>query len=111
MPYKTPAHLRKSAFVAQHGLCCYCGKPMWLSGLAEFATQNGYSLAQARLLQCTAEHLQARRDGGHDSPSNIAAACRYCNNKRHMRKRDLSPEQYREFVLGRLRKGGWHGLH
>lgn len=111
MPYKTPAYLRKSAYNAQRSLCCYCGKSMWLDNLHTFAEAHNYSLAQARLLQCTAEHLHARRDGGDDSPRNVAAACRYCNLKRHQRKQALSPEQYRRHVIARVRLGRWHRLY
>nr|WP_240531127.1 HNH endonuclease [Variovorax boronicumulans] len=32
---------------------------------------------------CTAEHLQARRDGGRDTRENIVATHRLCNSRRH----------------------------
>jgi hypothetical protein len=87
MPYRTPVRLRKSAFNVQRGECCYCGTPMWLADVETFAKSHNYSLPQARLLKCTAEHLQARTDGGDDSLKNVAAACCYCNSKRHQRKK------------------------
>ena len=111
MPYKTPTHLRKSAYNAQHGRCYYCSKPMWLEGIEAFAKAHKYSLVQAKWLKCTAEHLLARANGGNDSAENIAAACWYCNLKRHQRKYPLPPEQYRHHVAKRIKKGGWHCFH
>jgi hypothetical protein len=52
-------------------------------------------------------HLDARANGGSDSPGNIAAACLYCNLTRHRRKYPLPPEQYRHYVAKRMTKGGW----
>ncbi|WP_457767664.1 HNH endonuclease [Cyanobium sp. ULC082] len=65
------------------------------------------SLRQARLLRCTAEHLQSRSEGGADSTKNIAAACTYCNGHRHKRKRAPDPSAYRQTVRHRMRKGKW----
>ncbi|MBI2275729.1 MAG: HNH endonuclease [Dechloromonas sp.] len=110
MPYKTPVQLRKSAFDTQRGHCCYCGRSMWLENPKAFAKAHNYSSAQAKLLRCTAEHLHARADGGGDSPENLAAACWYCNIKRHQRKKPMPPDQYRRYVQKRLEKGGWHRL-
>jgi 5-methylcytosine-specific restriction endonuclease McrA len=110
MPYQTPTRLRKSAYNAQRGQCCYCGKPMWLEDVEAFAKAHNYSLRQANLLKCTAEHLHARTDGGDDSPENVAAACWYCNSKRHKRTQALSPEQYRKHVITRMQIGRWHRL-
>ena len=110
MPYRTPTLLRKSAYSAQHGLCCYCGTVMWTRNIQAFARAHNISLAQARLLQCTAEHLHPRNDGGDNSPENVAAACWYCNTKRHKRKSPLSPEQYRQHVMNRVKAGAWHCL-
>lgn len=111
MPYKTPTRLRKSAYEAQRGHCCYCGLAMWLDNLETFANYHGYTLAEAKLLQCTAEHLTARECGGTDTPANVAAACWYCNSRRHKRKRPLAPDRYRLYVVARLKKGRWHRLH
>jgi hypothetical protein len=110
MPYKTPTRLRNAAYNAQQGRCCYCSKPMWLENIAAFAKTHKYSLAQARWLQCTAEHLHARANGGADSAGNVAAACLFCNMKRHRRKDPLPPEQYRHYVAKRITKGAWHCL-
>jgi hypothetical protein len=54
---------RQSAFIAQQGRCIYCGCNMGNHP--------------------TAEHLQARQDGGTDRRDNIAAACWRCNYRRH----------------------------
>ncbi|MNY53348.1 HNH endonuclease [compost metagenome] len=55
--------LRSAACRAQRGLCFYCLQPM-----------RG---------DVTAEHLQARCDGGKDTRENIVAAHRLCNSRRH----------------------------
>lgn len=109
MPNSIPT-LRKSAYNAQGGRCCYCGRPMWLKQPKAFAEAHNFSLKQARSLQCTAEHLLARTDGGGDSKDNIAAACLYCNRKRHQRKSPPSPERFRSFVEGRVSRGRWFRL-
>lgn len=110
MPYKTPVRLRKSAYNAQHGHCFYCRRPMWLDDVETFAKAHHYSLAQAKWLKCTAEHLRARAEGGDDSPENVAAACWYCNLKRHQRKQPLSPAQYSQHVAKRVAARRWHCL-
>lgn len=99
---------RTIAYTRQSGRCFYCGLPMWSGDSKDFATRHGLSLAQARFLQCTAEHLEARRDGGSDVPSNIAAACLRCNQRRHKRKNPPPADRYKTFVQGRVRKGQWH---
>lgn len=74
-----------------------------------FAATFKLSSRQARHLQCTAEHLHARVDGGGNSPSNIVAACRLCNARRHRSKvaRDAAHQkEYVERLMGRRR---WHG--
>lgn len=110
MPYKTPSHHRKSAYAAQHGLCCYCRKPMWLNSVKEFAQANQLSLKQAMLFKCTAEHLHARSESGNDSSTNIAAACWFCNSRRHRRRIPLKPDSYLEFVKKKLSAGGWNNF-
>ncbi|BEP50504.1 HNH endonuclease [Variovorax sp. V116] len=55
--------LRRAACREQGGVCYYCLQPM-----------RG---------DVTAEHLQARRDGGKDTRENIVAAHRLCNSRRH----------------------------
>jgi hypothetical protein len=67
--------LRRSAFRAQNGCCFYCGLPMWEDDPERFAQTLGLTAGQAQKLRSTAEHLQARCDGGGDHPSNIVAAC------------------------------------
>ncbi|WP_371435031.1 HNH endonuclease [Polaromonas sp.] len=55
---------------------------------------------QVRFRKCTTEHLVAQRDGGQDTPENIAAACERCNWKRHAGRADRapSPEEFRKEV-------------
>jgi hypothetical protein len=77
------AHFRAQAYVAQRELCYYCRCKMCISDPAKFARSNGISVRQVRQVQCTAEHLTSRRDGGTDTRSNIAAACWHCNKLRH----------------------------
>src|SRR5688500_10220810 len=54
--------------------------------LETFARTYALSPRTARSLQCTAEHLQAKCDGGADSLENIVAACRLCNLKAFRRR-------------------------
>ncbi|WP_277374865.1 HNH endonuclease [Pseudomonas sp. AA-38] len=83
---------------------------MWLDSAESFAIQHGITVKQARHFQCTAEHLQARQDGGRDVPGNIAAACIRCNQLRHKRKKPMPAEKYLQHVVKRVSKGGWHPL-
>ncbi|MBU1776988.1 MAG: HNH endonuclease [Gammaproteobacteria bacterium] len=106
MPSKL-IRLRTSAFNFQSGRCFYCGYPMWETDCTAYAQKYKMSPSQAKALQCTAEHLDARKDGGKDNPKNIVAACRWCNQKRHQRKLAPSPNDFRKLVQKRLRKGGW----
>lgn len=98
---------RRLAFERQRGRCYYCNLPMWKEDAGSFSGLHGISVRQARLSQCTAEHLLAKQDGGTDRQSNIAAACFYCNQQRHRRKQPMSPEKFMAFVLGRQAKGRW----
>ncbi|WP_407648163.1 HNH endonuclease [Devosia rhodophyticola] len=86
--------LRDDAHDRQGGHCWYCRRPM--------SPADGL-----KLNRCTAEHLLARCEGGKDTRENVVAACWYCNNRRHKRKRPLSPKAYRTYVLARLSKGKW----
>ncbi|NVM78168.1 hypothetical protein FHW83_003992 [Duganella sp. SG902] len=104
----TLKRFRASAFLRQHGRCIYCDKPMWLSGLVLFADEQNLTVKQARHRQCTAEHLCARKNGGNDTSANIAAACLFCNLRRHQRKAELTPEQFRVHVRTRMARGRWH---
>ncbi len=85
---------RNLAFHRQAGKCFYCGVTMDPPGTLP--------------LSCTAEHLQARSEGGGDGPNNIVAACAHCNMARHRRKRPLAPNAYREVVQRRVLRGAWH---
>jgi 5-methylcytosine-specific restriction endonuclease McrA len=105
---KTLIKSRSTAFERQGGRCYYCDFPMWRGSIEYFARLHGITLGQARQLQCTAEHLLARQDGGGDGRSNIVAACLVCNQRRHKRKLAPEPEAYRTLVQQRLNQGRWH---
>lgn len=106
MPSKLVCH-RKSAYLSQSGRCYYCNLPMWESDVESFTQAYKVSLRQAKLLKCTAEHLDARMDGGKDNANNIVAACHWCNQKRHQRKLAPGPNEYRNMVRQKLRNGRW----
>lgn len=106
--YKTPAIPRAIAFEQQHGRCYYCRFPMWLTDLESFRARYGLSQSQALQLKCTAEHLQARSDGGTNGRENIAAACALCNRRRHQRGSAPCPEKYQNLVQRRIARGRWH---
>lgn len=99
--------LRTLAFHAQQGRCCYCRCRMWLTAPDELKP-FGIRPSTAQPLRCTAEHLQARQNGGRDTAPNIGAACWLCNQRRHRRKSPPEPDAYRAHVLKRLAKGKWH---
>ena len=99
---------RALAFVNQNGCCIYCEKPMWLADPVDFAAKQSITFKQARRFQCTAEHLCARKNGGSDTAANIVAACLFCNRHRHMRKAELTPEQFQFHVRKRVARGRWH---
>jgi len=108
-----PSTLQKSrlnAFQNQSGRCYYCGSPIWLDDIKDFAASHGLSVPAASRFKCTAEHLTARCDGGGNSKSNIVAACIFCNSNRHKRKTPPDPPQYKALVQKRLQKGKWHPL-
>jgi hypothetical protein len=105
---KGVARLRAKAYVAQRALCYYCDCQMWITNPAEFARLHRISLSQVRQVQCTAEHLTARKDGGTDTRSNIAAVCWHCNKLRHARKKPFSADRYRDYVRRRISRGAWH---
>ena len=102
------ARSRSAAFSRQSGRCFYCGLPMWLDQPEGFRSRYRLTLAQARLLRCTAEHLRARQDGGGNASDNIAAACWYCNTRRHRSKKALDPDRHRQRVRARVKQGRWH---
>jgi HNH endonuclease len=109
MSKKTVRIARRRAFHAQNGLCYYCGKPMCPSqdGIPAFALDLNISQACARALLATAEHLQARSDGGSDNPGNIAAAHALCNHRRHRSKKPMPPQVYCTHVATRCESGKW----
>jgi len=100
--------LRSTAYARQAGTCFYCKMPMWTDNPQQFALKYGISLKQAERHQCTAEHLQARQNGGGDSQANIVAACKFCNQQRHQRKIAPTPEAYKQMVQRRVRQRKWH---
>jgi 5-methylcytosine-specific restriction endonuclease McrA len=99
---------RNKAFKNQHGLCFYCELPMWKDDSELFSKQFNITKKQALMFQCTAEHLLAKQDGGKDHQPNIVAACKYCNHKRHARKKPKDPVTYKSYVTNRLKHGGWN---
>lgn len=102
---------RISAFQRQSGRCFYCGLTMWQSQPEVFAQAHGLTLAQVKGLQCTAEHLHARCNGGKDTADNIVAACSICNRQRHAGKKvALSPMDYAKQVKAQIRNMNWHKL-
>lgn len=104
----TLAHKRHSAFQAQSGRCFYCGLPMWESSPEKFSEAYGIPPTQAQRLQCTAEHLQARCDGGGNASANIVAACLHCNRTRHRMHPAPDPNKYRALVQRQRMNGAWH---
>lgn len=108
MPSKI-ATLRERAYQRQNCRCCYCGLPMVLhSDLPSFADRLGIRPSGAQALLCTAEHLEARCDGGRDSQANIAAACVTCNQRRHRMRPAPTPDAYRAIVQVQMKNGCWH---
>lgn len=102
---------RNKAFERQQGRCCYCGFQMWKSSIDVFAAKHSISIKQARHFQCTAEHLQARQDGGLNNAENIAAACARCNRLRHRkRSKAPTPSEYQQHVQKLVNKGKWWSL-
>ncbi|MBM2576033.1 HNH endonuclease [Jannaschia sp. Os4] len=93
---------RRAKFRAQGGLCHYCGLPMWEGGSpAPTGCPPG--------LQCTAEHLLPRSEGGTSAPDNIVAACLHCNRTRHRAKVPRAPAAFKRRVAARMARGRWHG--
>ncbi|CAN7310948.1 HNH endonuclease [Acidovorax delafieldii] len=103
--------LRHQAYCKQGGRCYYCNLPIWDGpDESEFAAKHRLTTALARLLKATAEHLKAQQDGGADVPGNIAAACHFCNLRRHAGRQDSAPsaKEYRKHVQERIAVGKWH---
>lgn len=104
----TLAQVRARAFRRQSGLCFYCHCPMWQQSMEAFAASFDISSRQARHLQCTAEHVVARVDGGDNSQSNIVAACRFCNARRHRRKAAKDAVHHKQHVVRLMGRRRWH---
>jgi hypothetical protein len=105
--YWTPVSSRSTAFQLQRGRCCYCRAPMWRLDPSELQPTLRLPSRAYRLLKCTAEHLEPRKDGGTNAARNVAAACWWCNTLRHRRKKELSPDAYRTHVSRRVARGRW----
>lgn len=105
---KKCARYRESAYLRQFRRCFYCNVRMWLRNRIEFMREVGVTVRQARQLMCSTEHLRARQDGGTDDPSNIVAACTYCNRRRHACRKPLSWRQFLRLVRRRLTERRWH---
>ncbi|MFC3579236.1 HNH endonuclease [Sphingomonas hylomeconis] len=83
---------------------------MWRNDPAAFAKTHTLSLALARRLQATAEHLTPRCKGGDDGGANIVAACLYCNTQRHRARTTLRPDEYLRKVRKRVASNRWHSV-
>ncbi len=104
---KALKNLRRKKMLAQGGRCFYCDLPMWDEALNPSLPLACRSAELPKILRCTAEHLHPRSEGGANTPDNIVAACLFCNNARHRRKRPLSPEAHRAHVQQRMAAGRW----
>ncbi|MCC8470482.1 HNH endonuclease signature motif containing protein [Xanthomonas phaseoli] len=83
-----------------------------VSSIRRFASERSdgwpsYPPPTARYSQCTAEHLLAQQEGGKDTRGNIAAACWTCNQRRHRRKKLLTPEAFKALVRRKVAAGKW----
>jgi 5-methylcytosine-specific restriction endonuclease McrA len=106
---KSLLKFRSEAFRRQAARCHYCGVLMWAEDPEAFAKVHRLSPRVLRGLQCTAEHLRARRDGGADTAENIAAACLRCNRLRHQGWKEApAPETYLQHVQRQLSRRVWH---
>ena len=107
---KSLSKLRARAYSAQGYRCFYCRCYMWLGSADVFRTRFRLGSGQVVGLQCTAEHLVARQDGGTDSLENVVAACQSCNWRRHARPKAMPVDKYRAHVARQVRQGRWHGF-
>ncbi len=101
---------RRKAFTQQFGRCFYCKLPMWEEDSERFAEEHGLRLGLSKHLKCTAEHVQARQDGGTICVNNIVAACAWCNTRRHLGRHLKAPssECYQSAVRHLMGTGKWH---
>ena len=87
------AKLRSRAFFAQQCRCIYCHLPIWEGPYKDrLVSALGIPESLVPYLQSTAEHLVAQQEGGPDVPVNIAAACWWCNWKRHAHRHNCAPD-------------------
>lgn len=103
----TLTKIRRKKMLAQRGRCYYCGLPMWDKALDQQLPKSCRSTKLPKALQCTAEHLKPRSEGGEDSEANVVAACIFCNAARHRRKRPRSPADHLAHVRKRMDAGRW----
>lgn len=96
---------RLRAFQQQQGRCRYCGVQMWHRDPVELP---GIPAKRSSRLRCTAEHLQARCDGGRYEASNVVVACAYCNHTRHTLNPPPPPNAYLQGIRKMIADGGWH---
>lgn len=107
MPSKnTLKNLRKQAAERQGWRCFYCRLPMWEANLQEFIVHYGLSPGLAKRFRCTAEHVEAKTDGGKDVASNIVAASLFCNSTRHKAKRPVTRPNMPPLCVPHWRKAG-----
>ena len=99
---------RSLAYNCQKGLCFYCELPMHQQAPAAFAAKYKISIKSAKAFECTGEHLIAHSEGGSAKQKNIVAACKFCNEQRHRKKRALEPKAYRNYVQSRISEGRWN---
>ena len=77
--------VKTKLYVAQAGTCCYCDKPMLITGdmtVKRFGAIYGLTRRQAAQRVASIEHLVRRCDGGTNARHSIALACIFCNTKR-----------------------------
>lgn len=104
---KALKNIRRTKMLEQSGRCYYCDLPMWDAALDNRLPAICRSSGLPKILQCTAEHLRPRSEGGENTAENIVAACWYCNTTRHKRKCPPSPETHRTRVRQRMAAGQW----
>ena len=102
------SRLRESSLQRQRGRCFYCNVLLAPAKSEAFAKRFNLSPDQVRPLQCTAEHLKPRKDGGKDKRGNIVAACRKCNESRHSHGKDLPPDKHKAQISKQIAQKKWH---
>ena len=107
---RSPRKAREAAYIQQDARCYYCNQPMWLGNPDDFTRRFNLKESQCRKLQCTAEHLYALKDGGGNGRQNIVAACLYCNQSRHRRRKEIEPQAFKALVERRQSARRWHGI-